>query len=199
MNGHCLENLLYGFPIQPWGDIVMHIVYIDASSAILLFKTGLFHLCTQYFSMIMETHVYKEVRVPDHPGAKFFLSMVQKNSIKVCRSNHDCPVDIHLPENLDPGERQTIALYLQNARPNQRSFIIIDDAKGAKFCLSSNLPFINALLVPKILWFAGILNKNDYLDKTALVIEKGRYSRTVIEKAKALSPSDLAIFIPDET
>lgn len=36
------------------------------------------------------------------------------------------------------------------------------------------------------------------IDKTALVIEKGRYSKTVIEKAKALSSWDLAAFIPDE-
>ena len=182
------------------GDaVVMHIVYIDASSAILLYKTGLFPLCSQYFSMIMETHVYKEVRVPDHPGANFFLTMVQKERVKVCSGNPDDQIDINLPENLDPGERQTIALYCRNACPDQRSFIIIDDAKGAKFCLKHKLPFINALLVPKILWFAGILNKHDYLDKTALVIEKGRYSRTVIEKARALSSLDLAIFIPDDT
>lgn len=175
----------------------MHTAYIDASSAILLYKIGLFDLCSQYFSMIMEAHAYKEVRVPDHPGAKFFLSMVQKNSLKVLKSNPDCLVDIFLPENLDLGERQTLKLYFQNTCPNQRhAFIIIDDAKGAKFCLRRNVPFINALLVPKILWFAGILKKHDYLDKTALVIEKGRYSGTVIEKARALSSSDLAIFIP---
>jgi predicted nucleic acid-binding protein len=177
----------------------MQTVYIDASSAILLYKTDLFALCSQYFSMIMETDAYKEVRVPGYPGAEFFLSMVQKNSIQVCSSNPDCPVDITLPENLDLGERRTLALYFQSASPNQCSFIIIDDAKGAKFCLRHKVPFINALLLPKILWFAGILNKNDYIDKTALVIEEGRYSRTVIEKAEALSPSDLALFIPDET
>lgn len=181
------------------GDAVMHIVYIDASSAILLYKTGLFDLCAQYFSMIMETCVYKEVQVPDHPGANFFLSMVQKDSVKVCRTYPDDLIDISLSENLDLGERQTIALYCRNACSDQRSFIIIDDAKGAKFCMRHKIPFINALLVPKILWFAGILNKNDYLDKTAMVIEKGRYSRTVIEKARALSSLDLAIFIPDET
>ena len=78
-------------------------------------------------------------------------------------------------------------------------YILIDDAKGAKFCLKRKVPFINAMLVPKILWFASLLNKNDYLDKTALSIEKGRYAATIIEKAKALSPSDLATFIPDET
>lgn len=180
-------------------NIVMHTVYIDASSAILLYKAGLFVPCTRYFSIIMETDVYKEVRVPDHPGTKFFSSMVQKNNVKVCRADTDRQVNINLPENLDLGERQTLVLYLQNICPDQPSFILIDDAKGARFCLSHKVPFINALLVPKILWFAGLLNKNDYLDKTALVIEKGHYSRTVIEKAKALSSSDLATFIPDET
>ncbi len=181
------------------GDIVMHTVYIDASSAILLYKTRLFVPCTQYFSMVMETHVYKEVRVPDHPGAKFFLSMVQKNRVTVLRTDPDRQVDINLPENLDLGELQTLMLYFQNVCPTQRSFIIIDDAKGARFCLRRKVPFINALLVPKVFWFAGLLTKNDYIDKTALVIEKGRYSKTVIEKATALSSSDLAMFIPNET
>nr|WP_320190473.1 hypothetical protein [uncultured Desulfobacter sp.] len=177
----------------------MHTAYIDASSAILLYKTELFVLCSQYFSMIMETHVYKEVRVPDHPGEKFFESMIQKHRVRVCSCNLDRPVDIPLPKNLDLGERQTLALYFQNKDSDQHTFIIIDDAKAAKFCLRHKVPFINALLVPKILWFAGILNKNDYINKTALVIKEGRYSRTIIEKAKALSSSDLALFIPDET
>lgn len=176
----------------------MHTVYIDASSAILLYKAGLFVQCTRYFSMVMETDVFKEVGVPDHPGANFFLSMVQKNCVTVFRADTDRQANIDLPENLDLGERQTLVLYFQNICPDERSFIIIDDAKGARFCLKRKVPFINALLVPKILWFAGLLNKNDYLDKTALVIEKGRYAATIIEKAKALSPSDLATFIPDE-
>jgi hypothetical protein len=199
MDGLCSQYLLYAFRNLNSGDIVMQTVYIDASSAILLYKTGLFVLCSQYFSIIMETDAYKEVRVPDYPGAQFFLSMVQKNRVQVCSSNPNCLGDISLPKNLDLGERQTLALYFQNAGGWDQRFIIIDDAKAAKFCLRRKVPFINALLVPKILWFAGILNKNDYIDKTALVIEEGRYSRTVIEKAKALSSSDLALFIPDET
>lgn len=176
----------------------MHTVYVDASSAILLYKTGLFIPCTRYFYMVMETDACKEVLVPGHSGAKFFSSMVQKNRMQVCKTDPDRRVDINLPESLDLGERQTLVLYFQNGCPNEGSFIIIDDAKGARFCLSCKVPFINALLVPKILWFAGLLNKNDYLDKTALVIEKGRYSGTVIEKAKTLSSSDLAMFIPYE-
>ena len=148
--------------------------------------------------MVMETDVFKEVGMPDHPGANFFLSMVQKNCVTVFRADTEGQA-IDLPKNLDIGERQTLLLYFQNICPDERSFIIIDDAKGAKLCLKRKVPFINALLVPKILWFAGLLNKNDYLDKTALVIEKGRYAATIIEKAKAFSPSDLATFIPDET
>lgn len=77
--------------------------------------------------------------------------------------------------------------------------IIIEGAKAARFCLRHKVAFINALLLPKNLWFDGLLNKNDYIGKTALVIEKGRFSKTVIEKAKALSTWDLATFIPDET
>lgn len=177
----------------------MHHVYIDASSAILLYKTGLFLSCTQSFLLVMEHTVYEEVRVSGYPGAQFFKSAINQGIVQLDHIRAGFPDNVDLPANLDMGERQTIRLYFQNVHSPVRSFIIMDDAKGARFCLNSNIPFINALLVPKILWFAGLLNKNDYLDKTALVIEKGHYSRTVIEKAKALSSSDLATFIPDET
>ena len=175
----------------------MHTVYIDASSAILLYKAGLFIPCTRYFSMIMEEEVYKEVRVPDHPGADFFLSMIQKKCVKVCRVDPGRR-KITLPENLDPGERQTLMLYFQNVHPDGPLFIIMDDAKGAKFCMTRKVPFINALLVPKILWFAGRLDKTIYLEKTDAIIQTGRYSRAVIEKAKGLSRTDLDMFIPYE-
>lgn len=194
-----VTNIYYMlFELKP-RDFVMQTVYIDASSAILLYKTDLFIFCSQYFSLIMERDAYEEVRVPDYPGAEFFLSMVKKNRVLVCKSHPGCLGGKPMPENLGLGERQTLAVYFQNLSPDRHSFIIIDDAKAAKFCVRHKVPFINALLIPKVLWFAGILNKNDYIDKTALLIEEGRYSRTVIEKAKALSPSDLALFIPDET
>jgi hypothetical protein len=125
--------------------------------------------------------------------------MVQKQRVQVCPFDPDRLIDISLPETLDLGERQTLGLYFLNTAANKRSFIIIDDAKAAKFCFRHKVPFINALLVPKVLWFAGIFDENDYIEGTARVIEAGRYSRTIIEKAKALSPSDLALFIPDET
>ncbi len=176
----------------------MHTVYIDASSAILLYKAGLFISCTRCFYMVMENEVYKEVRVPDHPGADFFLSMVQKKSVKVCQLDPGHRDQITLPENLDPGERKTLVLYFQNVRPNNPSFIIVDDAKCAKLCMSRKVPFINALLVPKILWFAGRLDKTVYLEKTDSIIQTGRYSKTVIEKAKGLSRTDLDMFIPYE-
>lgn len=177
----------------------MHTVYIDASSAILLYKAGLFVPCTQYYAMVMETQVYKEVGVPGHPGSKFFLSMIQKNIVAVCRADTDHQANINLLKNLDTGERHTLMLYFQKLCPEKPSFIIIDDAKGAKCCMKCKVPFINALLVPKILWWAGRLNQNNYLEKTAFIIEQGRYSKTIIEKATALSSSDLAMFIPDET
>ena len=175
----------------------MHTVYIDASSAILLYKAGLFIQCTRYFSMIMEEEVYKEVRVPDHPGADFFLSMIQKKYVKVGRVDPG-QGQIPLPENLDPGERQTLMLYFQNVHPDDPLFIIMDDAKGAKFCMTRKVPFINALLVPKILWFAELLDETIYLEKTDTIIQTGRYSRVVIEKAKGLSRTDLDMFIPYE-
>lgn len=146
----------------------------------------------------MEQAVYEEVTVPGYPGARFFKSAMASGMIRLDHIQTGFTDHRNLPTSLDRGERQTVRLYFQNLYTDDKGFIILDDLKAARFCMNFDIPFINALLVPKILWFAGLLNNNEYIDKTAFVIEKGRYAKTVIEKAKALSSTDLALFIPDE-
>ncbi|MDD9302588.1 MAG: hypothetical protein HUK40_09690 [Desulfobacter sp.] len=169
-------------------------VFIDASSAILLFKADLFIPCTQAYHLIMARKVFQEVRIKGYPGAQFFGTMKTQNKVQV-----QTPGKMTFPIPLKGmGEQQTLALYHQQTGTPSGAFVIMDDGKGAKCCRHQNIPYINALLVPKILWYSRRMDEKMYLEKQTALIELGRYSQTIIEKAKALSHEDLAYFIPNE-
>ncbi len=175
----------------------MPLVFIDASSAILLYKTDLFVQCAEVYSLVAAESVYKEIAVKSYPGADFFRKMVLKDRIKILSFDNSKKATLNIPA-MDTGEKHTIALFYQHFESDPSSFIIMDDKKGAMFCYNNSFPFINALLVPKVLWYAGLMKKDAYIKKRDLVIKQGRYSGKIIEKAKGLAEKDLSHFIPYE-
>lgn len=175
----------------------MPLVFIDASSAILLYKTDLFIQCADVYTLVAAESVYNEITVKSYPGADFFKQMMLKDRIKTISFDNSKKTALDIPA-MDVGEKHTIALFYQHFESDPSSFIIMDDKKGVIFCYNSSLPFINALLVPKVLWYAGLMEKDAYIEKRDLVIKQGRYSGKIIEKAKELSEQDLARFIPYE-
>ena len=72
--------------------------------------------------------------------------------------------------------------------------IIMDDGKGANVCKKSNIPYINALLVPRILLIAGILSKRECGAVTRSIIDCGRYSEKIIEFGRSCPDEMLARF-----
>ncbi len=167
----------------------MKTVLIDASSAILLFKADLFLPCTRSFSLVMAEEVFKEVTVNGYPGAGFFKTL--KTKMKIQAPVRKAVMNIG---KMDQGEQDTLVLYTSL----ESSFIIMDDGRGAKYCCSRGIPFINALLVPKIFWYSGCMDQKTYMKKTERLIELGRYSQKIINTAKTLSKTDLAGFVPNE-
>jgi len=162
---------------------------MDASSAILLYKTDLFLPCTRAFSLVMAKEVFREVTVNGYPGARFFRTLKARIKIQAPKNNEVMNIG-----KMDRGEQETLALFTDR----EASFIIMDDGKGAKYCYARKIPFINALLVPKIFWYSGRMDKETYMEKTEHLIKLGRYSSNIINKAEALSQKDLARFIPNE-
>ena len=144
----------------------------------------------------MAEAVFQEVSVPGYPGAGFFKRMEKERRFRIIGADSRGKA-IEGLTHLDRGELETLSLFL--GCRNSSTFIIMDDGKGARYCYSQGIPFINALLVPKIFWYAGRMDTETYTDKTGRLIEAGRYSKTIIKKAETLTREDLALFIPDES
>ncbi len=90
------------------------------------------------------------------------------------------------------GEGETIALQLQGTV----EFILVDDKKAAGFCRRSGIPFINSLLVPRVLGEANVLSTESADRAFSRLRRLGYYSDTVIDRAMRLSSAELERFFP---
>ncbi|BBO84709.1 hypothetical protein [Desulfosarcina ovata] len=173
---------------------VLPAAIIDASSAILLFKAELIADCCAMLQLFMTRSVFKEVTVPDRPGADGLRRLVGRRSgfrllgdpmgalpARAC-------ADL---QRLHQGERDTLHHYL-NGRGR---FVIIDDGKAVKVCRRQGIFHINALLCPRLLFFCGRLPEDRMHRHFARLAALGRYARPVMAWAAACSRSDLAYFM----
>ena len=73
----------------------------------------------------------------------------------------------------------------------------MDDGRGLKYCKKAGLPFINALLFPRILFLIGSISESEFQKKSAEIIQNGRYSKNIIDIALNLSNQAIQPFLPD--
>jgi hypothetical protein len=169
---------------------------IDSSSAILLYKSGLFRTLTEAYQIVMTVSVFEELTVAGYPGAQEFSDYGATNVVII-----QFPATNRLPEgmtnddlpSLDRGERDTIRCY-EKAEPD--SFIIIDDGKAAQYCRLHKIPYINALLFVRIAYLTGLLSEGDFHDRYAKLVAIGRYSEEIMAYAQHCSTRDIAFFLP---
>jgi hypothetical protein len=171
-------------------------VLVDASSAILLFKAGLFEFLVETYAVQMATSVYTEVTCEGYAGAESFILYRNRLKIRVISLN-SFPGDVQgvttdLPSHLGAGERDTIMLFDKGAG----AFIIIDDGRGAAWCRDHRIPYINALLFPLILQSVDILSKETCRVFMSRIIGIGRYSASIIAFARSCEPHHLEFFFP---
>ena len=136
----------------------MTCIYTDASSAILLYKVALFTTISEMFDIVVSPAVLSEMTQPGYPGSQTFSAACRQGQFRVETGPFD---EGATPEYLHTGESQTIGLYLFN----REGFILTDDGKAAQWCDSNDLPFINALLVPKILLYSKRLTVEACIEK----------------------------------
>ncbi len=179
-------------------------VYTDASSAILLDRTGLFDQFLVHTNVVMSESVYTEITKPGYPGEALFKAGYHNKQFRVapCLTPNS---GIVLESDLEPslikensdlkqwgkGERDTIYLYLKN----KDGYILIDDGKAARWCFKHEIPFINALLVPKLFWYSGLFSEKECISKTDELCTIGRYSNKVKTFAKGCTKQELSYFI----
>ncbi|MGE0084506.1 MAG: hypothetical protein AB7S75_08795 [Desulfococcaceae bacterium] len=170
-------------------------VLTDASSAILLFRAGLFPALISFYRIMITESVYAELTVRGYPGAEIFCRACADGQIIVRPAGTVSA--IRHPELLMPsqsvrkGEGDTIRLWLYG----EGDFVLMDDYKGAAFCRNHGIPYISAILVPRILALSGHLSADQCSEKTEELIRNGRYSRKIITYAQNCPDRDLLFFV----
>lgn len=167
---------------------------IDSSSAIILTKAGLFEEILGLYDVRMARSVFEEITCEMRPGVAAFKAAKRDQHLAVVevKDGHRAPMDAKaLLAAMHRGERETILRFYEGAE----DFIIIDDGKGAGYCRSHRIPYINALLCPKILYLHGKIPEPDLFPAFERIRTIGRYSRAVIEQAAVLSQNELAFFL----
>ena len=171
-------------------------ILLDASSAILLFKADLLLELTDMYQVFVTNSVFLELIWKNHYEADIFQRCVSLHKIRVIEEDV-LPLSgisqAAMGSSLDQGELDTIMCFATG----DYDFIITDDGKAARFCKEESLPFINALLFPRLLNFAGLMSRQASKDKMNDIIWFGRYSKEVIELAWSCSKESLHFAIPD--
>lgn len=181
----------------------MSLVFTDASSAILLYKADLFIPAVQAFSMVVSQAVFREISVPGYPGAGMFKEMEKQMGFNIQNPTKEA-IGPFLSADKDftrmhQGEKETLALFYLHQKKSAKNFVLMDDGQGAKFCRKHKIPYINALLVPKLFWYSGLMDQNTAEKKTIQLSNLGRYSKNIIQIAGHLTEKELAQFIPEIT
>ena len=171
-------------------------ILLDASSAILLFKAELFHKLVTVYTISCTRSVLQELIRGDRCGADTFLRCSTGSVLSVIDiSNEGFSRENASPalRNLDRGELDTVLCFTAGGW----DFIITDDGRAAKYCRQNNIPFINAILFPRLLYFCHAISLPESIRKMEELISLGRYSREVIEWAMNCGRESLHFAIPD--
>jgi hypothetical protein len=168
----------------------MKTAIVDASSAILLFKAGLFERLIRTYAVTFPKAVWAELTAEGYPGAGEF-----RRAVRLRRAAVQPASGLPLPPEaaaLHAGEREAVGLFLSGVG----DFLVLDDRRGALACRALSIPFINALLFPRILWFSGRMAESGFRRASARVSAAGRYGPEVLAIARSLGKAELLPFLP---
>jgi len=170
---------------------------VDSSSAILLYKSGLFADLVETYHIAMTASVYQELTVPGYPGAGEFRQYADTGAVTIQSPSGM----LMLPQteganslySMGRGERDTIRCYVAK---DSITFIILDDGRAARYCRRAGIPFINGLLFTRIAYWSGLLTKSEYDEKQGELVRIGRYGQEVVAFVRHCSCKDMAFFLP---
>lgn len=164
---------------------------VDASSAILLYKSDILRALLEAYNILISESAYEEVTREDYPGASVFRRCRVAGELTV----QPAPLGEVSATRLSAmhrGERDTIRCF----EAGYGNFIITDDGKAARYCRKRRIPFVNAILVPRLLFLAGRLSQRECARKIEALVRLGRYGRHVVDFAKRCPSRDLVRFLP---
>ncbi len=169
-------------------------VLLDASSAILLAKAGFHEIVTEGYTSLMSDSVFHEITRTSLPGSGEYLQLLQAGKVTVVpvvNAPKWCAADESL-QKLDRGERDTILLFYEGCT----DFVVTDDGAAAKYCLHNKVPFVNSLLLLRLLYQSGLIVDSLYEKGLKSLITLGWYSEKVKEYVRSCPDSELLFFLP---
>ena len=169
-------------------------IILDASSAILLFKTGLCEQLFEVYQVFITESVFNELTQSERPGKIEFQGWLAGSRFSVLPAHEESALQ-KVPRSqvsgLDRGEADTIRSF----EKGYADFILTDDGRAAGYCKKNAIPFINALLVPKILYFSQRISADICNKKMEFLINIGRYSERIITWAMDCPKESLDFFL----
>lgn len=172
----------------------MRPVLVDAASAILLYKGGLFEAMAKAYRLIAAEPVGEEMTHAGYPGAQDFVAALADGRLVRVEAAEIPEADAlrNHAARLHAGERATLAALLAG----RGDFVIIDDGAGASFCRRHALPYVNALLCPRILGLAGRLALDAAAAHMDRIRRQGRYAPAIVAFAYGCEDAALLPFLP---
>jgi len=175
----------------------MKSVIIDTSSAILLYKSGLITQLVNHYQTLMTPSVYGELTEHGYPGSDTFRLLCKSRQIDLLDSPDSASASLEsypeLPV-LNQGERDTI----HHQMLGMGDFSIIDDGRALRYCKRVGLPFINALLFPRIMLLIQSITDSEYHARSAEIIRFGWYTDRIIEIAANFPERSIQPFLPSD-
>lgn len=167
---------------------------VDSSSAILLYKANIFSSFLSLYSVSCPESVYSELtKHMNYPGALSFIDFQLDGTLLVHPSvNNSKFHDKNNTGSLGRGEADCIKLFFLD----DYDFIILDDRKGGGYCRRTGIPYINALLVPRILLLTRIIADDECNRIFLEICAEGRYSKEIIDYARIADSDELRYFLP---
>ena len=165
---------------------------IDASSAILLFKTNWMASLLDHYQVGIGPTVYRESTVPGHPGAEAFARWRQEERLSCTTRNGTAAEPPTALKRLDPGERECIDLYGEGAG----RFVMLDDGPAAAFCRRCGHSLCQRPACPPPFDPAPGPRPDGLKNAVLAVYAEGHYASWVLEYALTCPDEDLAFFLP---
>lgn len=168
-------------------------VLLDSSSLILLYKANLIPALCHHYQPVIAEEVFREITRNNKAGTDEFTRLTRdKRIIVLPHISKQVHPDLKDNTTMGAGELKT----LHHARSGRGTFIIIDDLQAIRFCIRKHLPFINALLFPRILYLAGTIPYVHSSQHFTTLCNTGHYSEKVINKALSLKRDEVRQFFP---
>jgi len=160
-------------------ESTMKILVADASSLILLTKTGVLSILCETASMMIPASVEREVCGPaamkKHADAVIVSGLIESGKIQV----ESVRLRRRLHVSLGRGEREAILLFLQE----DADLILTDDGRAIRACRMLKIPFSASPRIVLDLQQAGRMSRKDARRALEKLSVLGRYSIDVIAAA----------------